>query len=435
MKQFMAFLLCFCINLSLIPVAQGATLGPATTYEALQELADQAKEGDVLLVSGDLSADGFAPFSTQVPLSITSFENETATLRNLRLDHAAVTFRNIDLHDSLSISGTSHVELASGVNVVGAPGRSGITFDGNGTLIMYPSATVTGGHGCDGVTISHRGGEFYAGIEGTVRGGKGSTGGAGLTISPLKSSGTLMISGAISGGEGDTLGGHALNLYDLSGNAFITVSGTLIGGSGVVGGDGIQLVAARDSVSVGIEGNVRGGLGEDYGGDALILMNLSGASSINLGGSLTGGDVTASGAQPGMSLLVVGEHSVSRTRVNNCHLEDGKSLSPEAPVITPEPTLEPDVTPLPEITSAVDAFNPLLTPTPSPTATPLPTPVPESTPTPDIAVTPIPSDSSVPERTARPDVTAGTESSADPNETLHPADTPAPVEGDAETNT
>ena len=90
MKQFMAFLLCFCINLSLFPVAQGAMLGPATTYEALQKLADQAKEGDVLLVSGDLSADGFAPFSTQVPLSITSFENETATLRNLRLDHAAV---------------------------------------------------------------------------------------------------------------------------------------------------------------------------------------------------------------------------------------------------------------------------------------------------------------------------------------------------------
>ena len=393
MKRFKALVLSVCLIFLVSPAAQAATLGPATSYAQLLELADAAGSGDVILVSGELSAKGQPPLSTQAFLHITSSAGTTATLLGMQLLNASVAFSSIDLADSLAITGTSHVELSGGVTVRGADGQSAVSFDGNGSLLLYPGSTVKGGKNGEGVVIRHRGGDFYAGIEGTIHGGSGHTGGSGLTVSPLTDTGTLMISGSIHGGSGTAMGGHALNLYDLSGNAFITVAGSIQGGDGPVGGDGIQLVATRDNVNVGIQGTVSGGCGEDFGGDALILMNIGGASSVSLAGSLTGGDVTLSGAQPGVSLLVVGDSTSAHTHLGNCILQDGRDLAAFYATPAPTSTPEPSVTPLPEITSSVEDTAVLATPTPEhaaaptetpavqPTAAPTKTPAPQTTPT------------------------------------------------------
>ena len=208
-----------------------------------------------------------------------------------------------------------------------------------------------------------------------------------------------MISGSIQGGEGSDHGGPALNLYDLNGNAFVTVDGNLRGGSGVIGGDGIQLVAARDNVSVGIGGKVKGGSGEIYGGDALILMNAEGASAFHLSGAFSGGDASGSDAQPGTSLLLVGDSTAARTHITDCILEDGMQLT-AAPLATATPSV-PNITPLPEITASVENTESLLAPpqetefaspsevpvhTPAPPAKP--DPAPESAPSAEPEVTP-----------------------------------------------
>lgn len=408
MNRFKALVLGVCFLFIFTSSASAAVLGPALTYEELRQLVSGAQDGDVILVSGALSGEGYDPLTCSASLTITSDSDSPATLSGVRLQDASIQFSSINLADSLSVSGTSHIELRSGVQITGAPGQSGLSFDGNGSLLMYPGAAVIGGEGGEGMIIRHRGGDFYGGIEGTVRGGDGTTGGAGLTISPLTDTGTLMISGAIEGGTGSAMGGQALNLYDLSGNAYVTVSGKLQGGSGAVGGDGVQLVAASGSVSVGIEAQISGGQGEAFGGDALILMNISGASSINLEGSLTGGDVTETGAQPGMSLLVVGETTASRTRVGDCHLQDGRDLAAlnATPTPSPEPTPVSDVTPLPEITSSMDeaVALPSLEPTPSPTPAPTPTAEPTEEPTAQPTVQP----------TAEPTVEPTSEPTAEP---------------------
>lgn len=72
-------------------------------------------------------------------------------------------------------------------------------------------------------------------------------------------------------------GGTGLNLFDLSGNAFITVAGSVRGGKGSVGGAGMQVVSIGDTVSIGVNGEIRGGSGAEYGGDALILMDATAA--------------------------------------------------------------------------------------------------------------------------------------------------------------
>ncbi|MBR2942961.1 MAG: hypothetical protein IKB82_06135 [Clostridia bacterium] len=440
MKRFKALVLSVCLMILFASPALCATRGPATSYPQLLEMAAAAQEGDVLLISGDFSAEGHSPLSTQVYLRIASSEGATATLRHMQIENAHIAFSNIELMDSLSVSGVSHIELTDSVRIKGAPGKSAILFDGSGALLVYPGCTVEGGESGDGISIHHRGGDFYAGIEGTVFGGSGITGGSGMTISPLSGFGTLMISGSVSGGHDQAVGGHALNLYDLSNNAFVTVSGTLQGGRGAAGGDGIQIVAARDNASIGIQGTVSGGRGEDFGGDALILMNVAGAATINLSGMLCGGDVTRAGGNPGMSLLVVSDTSAAHTRVGDCILQDGRDLA--ALNATPEPTHtpEPQVTPLPEITSSVDDTAALATPTPAaptktpaaqptaaPTAVPTIEPAPESTPpapiepttSPAIDPTVSPTEEPTPEPTPEPTVAPTPETTTAPIE--HPS--------------
>ncbi|MBR5560693.1 MAG: hypothetical protein IKU73_04695 [Clostridia bacterium] len=358
--------------LLILPAASSfaATLGPAATYDELRKLLASANEGDVVLVSGVISADNKLPLSTQANIRLSSADSESAAIHGLRLRDASIILSNIALKDSLIIDGTSHIHLASGVSVSGADKQSGLNFTGKGTLIIDRGCTITGGSESAGVSISHSGGDFFTSIEGTVQGGRGRTGGAGVVISPLSASGAAMISGSVLGGEGSGHGGHALNLYDLSGNAFVTIDGNLQGGEGAIGGDGIQLVAARDSVNVGISGKVKGGRGETYGGDALILMNAEGASSFHLSGAFSGGDASGRNAQPGTSLQLVGDSTAAHTRVVDCILEDGTQLSAATqPSATPS---APDVTPLPEITSSIEDIEHLSTPTPAPAETPAP---------------------------------------------------------------
>ena len=319
------------------------TFGPVSSYDELRSAVACAQSGDTILLSGEISAESSEPLSTSAFIHLKS---ETgAVVRGLRLQDAALAFTGITLEDGLTVCGTSQISLGSGVTVSGADGSAALAFSGNGALIVERSCEIEGGAGAPGISIRHDGGEFYSSIEGCVTGGDGSSGGAGMIVSPLKEGGAVMITGSIKGGSGTSVGGHALNLYDLSGNAYITVGGTLQGGDGAIGGDGIQLVSASDNVSVGISGQVKGGQGESYGGNALILMNAEDASSVNLSGHFSGGDAIGDGAQPGTSLNLVGDSAPLRTRIDNCILEDGKHLRPAA---EPQPT--PDVTALPEIT-------------------------------------------------------------------------------------
>ena len=319
------------------------TFGPVSSYDELSRAVASAQSGDTILLSGEISAESSEPLSTSAFIHLKS---ETgAVVRGLHLQDAALAFTGIALEDGMTVDGTSQISLGSGVTVSGADGSVALAFSGNGALIVERGCEIEGGAGAAGISIRHDGGEFYSSIEGRVTGGDGSSGGAGMIVSPLKEGGAVMITGSIKGGCGTSVGGHALNLYDLSGNAYITVCGTLQGGDGAIGGDGIQLVSASDNVSIGISGQVKGGQGESYGGNALILMNAEDASSVNLSGHFSGGDAIGDGAQPGTSLNLVGDSAPLRTRIDNCILEDGKHLRPAA---EPQPT--PDVTALPEIT-------------------------------------------------------------------------------------
>jgi len=376
-----AFALFFILIILQCLSACAAVLGPAETIEDLRAMLDEAAAGDTLLISGDIAMDGGAPLASDASVRVTSQSGEIAVLRGIRLQDASITFSDILFLDSLQITGSSTILLSRGVHVRGGEGQTALSFDGNGTLIIEPGCDIEGGEGGEGVSIRHTGGEFYGSIEGSVHGGAGNQGGAGVTISPLRDSSAVLISGDIQGGSGTSIGGHALNLYDLSGNAYVTVAGRLTGGDGFIGGDGIQLVSAQDNVSVGVSGAVKGGAGSSHGGSALILMNAVDASSFNLSGSFSGGDAIGSNAQPGSSLLLVGDDAVVRARIDNCILEEGRHLSaadkpdvlltpqPTAePTQTPEPTpaapARPEITPLPEITSPADNIAYIITPEP-----------------------------------------------------------------------
>ena len=338
--------LILCVTLSLPSAVWADSLGPARSYDELLSLAALASDGDVILISGDIAAVQDAPLTSASAIRIRSSAEGPASIDALRLKDAAVTFDDIDLNDSLIIEGLCAVEISRGVTVRGADGCEGIRFTGGGTLLLGSGSLVVGGSGSAGVTISHENGDFYGHFDGAVRGG--SNGGVGVEIAPLQQSGALMVSGSITGGDGANVGGHALNLYGLSGNAYVTLGGTLSGGSGLVGGNGVQIVSATGSAIVGIDADIRGGQGATYGGNALVLMNVEGGSSVSLTGSLRGGDVTQAGATAGTSLLVVGDSTSSHVFVSGCHLEDGHHLNAQA--VTPEPA----VTPLPEITSSVE---------------------------------------------------------------------------------
>ncbi|MGN0996986.1 MAG: hypothetical protein ACI4PG_08745 [Candidatus Ventricola sp.] len=409
LKRLWALALASIIGFVYVPGACAATLGPAASYEALCELLASAQDGDVILISGELSADGQPPLASAASVRISSADGQSAAIRGLRLRDASIAFDHIHLTDTLSIDGQSNILLGNAVTVSGGDAQSGVSFSGSGTLIVERGCIVEGGREGDGIAIRHSGGDFYGSIEGTVSGGSGSIGGTGVVISPLSEAGAVMITGSIQGGKGTSLGGHALNLYDLSGNAFVTVDGTLQGGEGSVGGDGIQLISADDNVNVGISGAVKGGAGEAFGGAALILMNAGGSASFHLTGSFSGGDALDSSAQPGASLQLVGDSATARTRIGDCILEDGRPFAGEP---SPELAVMPVITPLPEITSSIEDVDPLVTPTPAPSDVPEPTPeAPADTPAP--TETPVPTETPAPAET--------------PAETPVPANEPEPI--------
>ena len=357
-KQMWVYPLILMLLLVQITPAGAATLGPASSYTELLDLLSSARNGDTLLISGKIDA-GHQALTTDVNVHIQSADH-SAEICGLQIENASVTFKNIQLSD-VQISGTSNVLLSSGVHVYGSDGRSALDFRGNGTLIVERGCFVQGGSESSGISIAHSGGDFYSSIVGSVAGGVGKSGGAGMIVSPLGDAGAMMISGSIKGGSGDSLGGHALNLYDLSGNAYVTVDGILQGGSGSIGGDGIQLVSANDNVNVGISGQIRGGSGASYGGSALILMNTADSSSFHLSGSFSGGDALNTDAQPGTSLQLVGDAAVLRARINDCILEDGRKYR------EPAASAQPLITPLPEIPDAPDGETPAAEATPDPT--------------------------------------------------------------------
>lgn len=333
MKTTRAFALLMVMLVFPLSVSAG-TLGPAFTYKELLTLAGKARDGDVLLVSGDVTATG-DPLKTPALLQISG--DGKAAIRQLRVSDSSIVFSDIELLDSFAIDGVSNIELRKGVHVEGAGGKSGLTFSGSGTLLIDSECTVTGGSGATGITLTHRGGDLYVSIESSVRGGGGQNGGSGMEVTSLGEYGTMMLSGSIRGGDGTTLGGSGLNLFDLSGNAFVTVAGSVRGGRGAIGGTGMQLVSLADNVSVGVNGDIRGGSGTEYGGSALILMDASGASNVNLNGSLIGGDASSQVGEPGQSLQVVGDNGLAHAHVLNCLLKTAKIHSLTTPSLTLRP--------------------------------------------------------------------------------------------------
>ncbi len=351
--------------------ALAAQLGPATSYEELLALAAGAQGGDTLLISGALLATPDQPLTSQERLVIAGTDG--ASISGLVLRDANVVFSSLTLHGGLRASGLSHVHLERSATVHGADGSAGIDFSGSGSLLLDPGCSVTGGKDAAGIAVAHRGGDLYISIEGDVRGGAGKTGGAAAVIDPLGASGALMVTGSLTGGMGDSFGGNALNLHNLTGNAYITVDGKLTGGEGPIGGSGLQLITAEGSVTVGIGGQISGGRGADYGGDAMLLMNVGGSASVSLFGALTGGDSSGTDSTPGQSLKMLGSTTALHTLVGDCILQDGRQI---LSAIT--------VTPLPAITASADDAGTLdATPAPEPTAAPTadPTAAPTDDPT------------------------------------------------------
>ena len=407
-------LVLFLLTVLLCPIpASAGTLGPALNYEELLDMVRRAKDGDILLVSGEMTATEEA-ISSPALLQISG--NGKAVLHRLHISDSSVILSDVELRDSLTISGISNVELRA-VRVQGAPGQSGLSLVGGGTLLIDGDCEITGGEGATGVSVSQRGGDLYVSVEGSIRGGEG--GGSGMEVSPLSEYGTMMLAGTIRGGNDAMMGGTGLNLFGLSGNAFITVAGSVRGGRGAAGGAGMQVVSIGDTVSIGVNGEIRGGSGDEYGGNALIVMDAAGAAAVNLSGMLIGGDASAQTGEPGQSLLVIGD-SVAHTRVANCMLQDGENTFAYNKAITP----------LPEITSSVDAVEPLVTPSPTPEPTASPAPTAMVTPTPVVT----PTITASPEPTATPAPTHTPKPTASPEPTPIPTDEP-PVETEAPTET
>ena len=257
----------FLLILLLCPLAaQAGTLGPALSYN---ELAGSGAAGARWRRAACLRRFERNRRSACHPrLAGNHGRRQSDTAPSLHVSDSSIVFSNLSLLDSFTVDGVSNIELRT-VRVEGASGQYGLSFVGGGTLLIDEDSSVAGGTGATGVSISQRGGDLYVSIEGSVRGG--ADGGSGMEVSPMTEYGTMMLAGSICGGDGTTMGGTGLNLFDLSGNAFITVAGSVRGGKGSVGGAGMQVVSIGDTVSIGVNGEIRGGSGAEYGGDALIL--------------------------------------------------------------------------------------------------------------------------------------------------------------------
>ncbi len=195
-------LVLFLLTVLLCPaLASAGTLGPALNYEELLDMVRRAKDGDILLVSGEMTATEEA-ISSPALLQISG--DGRAVLHRLHISDSSVVLSDVELRDSLTISGISNVELRT-VRVEGAPGQSGLSLVGGGTLLIDGDCEITGGEGATGVSVSQRGGDLYVSVEGSIRGGEG--GGSGMEVSPLSEYGTMMLAGTIRGGNDAMMGG------------------------------------------------------------------------------------------------------------------------------------------------------------------------------------------------------------------------------------
>ena len=152
-------LVLFLLTVLLCPaLASAGTLGPALNYEELLDMVRRAKDGDILLVSGEMTATEEA-ISSPALLQISG--DGRAVLHRLHISDSSVVLSDVELRDSLTISGISNVELRT-VRVEGAPGQSGLSLVGGGTLLIDGDCEITGGKGATGVSVSQRGGALRA---------------------------------------------------------------------------------------------------------------------------------------------------------------------------------------------------------------------------------------------------------------------------------
>ena len=328
-------LLAVCMVLISSP-ASSDTLGPIRSADGFLSSALNAKPNDTFLFTGDIDCSNLS--LSGLNLVLTSAGGRTATLRNLSLSDSSVRFERIRIEDSFSISGHSEIELQGSVSVSGKEDSCGLSFQGNGMLIIDSGCTVFGGSGAPGIQILHTEGDFYANIEGAVRGGDGDTGGTALVISSLCEQGTVFVNAELKGGNGAFIGGNALSLYQLTDAAYVSVEGNIQGGNGKIGGDGFQVVSAKDRSFVRFGGTSSGGMGESHGGNALTILRVSGSSTVIVDGKLAGGDVFKRDGIGGHSLLIADNASIGHTVIRNSMLQDGgfvpKDMIPRHPSIT-----------------------------------------------------------------------------------------------------
>ena len=410
--KFHAVILLIASMISMAAAAQAATLGPVHTADALLSLAESAMDGDTLLVQGTIDLAG-RPIRSTAQLTLSSPRGHSGTLRGLTLHDARISLSDIRIEGSLRIMGSSEISLQRGTQVVGERGQCGVVFSGCGMLLAEPGSEIRGGDGSAGVELNHEGGSFYAGLEGAIQGGSG--GGDGIVVNALHSDGAVLVDGDVSGGSDSRIGGSALCLYGLKENAFVSVTGAITGGDGAVGGNGMQIVSVDDRSVIGVSGQVSGGNGDSFGGNALILMNAAGSSAVTLSGQLIGGDTRQTDGEPGMSLLVADNTSMSHAIIDNCMLEDGSRGRSDAASV------------LPGITSSIDRVA-TLEPTPFPPAETLPAQdAAESAADGEVAdASPAPED---PRNAPEPDETGAASLSSDstdaPAASPEPAETPA----------
>ena len=327
--------------LCLMPLEAGCkTYGPAQSLRELTETMQALRKDDVLLVRGTITTRDDA---SGEPVVIRSPGRNNVRIRGLHLEDARITFENVILEDSLTASGDCEIILRSGTEVIGGRKKPGIVFSGSGRLLMEPGSRASGGEEAPGLSIRHASGEFYAGLEGTILGGGGVNGGAGVHVSSLGEKGILLLDGDVQGGTGEALGGNALDLYRLSANAFVSVTGRYTGGRGKIGGDGIQVVSMGERSCVVLSGHITGGAGDIYGGNALLFMSAGGSSSVGItSGFLTGGNVHTENGRPGKSVLVTDSITAGHMIISDCFLQDGSV------------TEQTRKTVLPMITSSID---------------------------------------------------------------------------------
>lgn len=366
MKRTMRIL---CLMLALCCVSSAA-LAQIDSYSALYDAIQNAQEDTLLYISGRISPGaGDLPLQGNVRITLKGAQGESAQLVALHIDSLDITFADVRLVQGLTVSGNSNVTLSKGTRVKGAPARSGVVMSGRGLLSIDSGATVTGGSHAsgiagDGVVIS--GGDISVVVEGTLRGGEGKTGGSALTISSLRGTSSVNVSGNLAGGYGESVGGSGVNIYDLESSSTVHLGGHISGGNSArAGGYATQIINIASGASIAVSGDVFGGDGLSYGGDTIMAMNVGG--TLTLSGTLAGGSVPHTGIRPGSALLLLDSMTTGNTRLVAANLVDGQILPGED---TPAETALPEPSPQPA---------PEETQTP-PTDTPSPEPTPEETP-------------------------------------------------------